>query len=147
MNVPFCIVLSSFSLAFHGNSCAVQTYPHDPNAFTQGLEYDRICNPRNLTSCKEVFWESTGIDCSQRHHVVFGKILHAVGEPLHSVQSKRLFFTGLYGRSTIRQVDVVTGKVVRQQTLPAKEFGEGLVKFGSRCVSIVGTRHRKVLLA
>ncbi|KAL3151763.1 hypothetical protein ABBQ38_012739 [Trebouxia sp. C0009 RCD-2024] len=73
----------------------VQTYPHDPNAFTQGLEYDTICNS---TSCQDIFWESTG----------------------------------LYGKSTVREVDALTGSVLRQQALPASDFGEGLVKFGSR---------------
>lgn len=72
-----------------------QIYPHDPNAFTQGLEYDKICN---ATGCQDIFWESTG----------------------------------LYGQSTIREVDVLTGTVLRQQALPARDFGEGLTKFGNR---------------
>ena len=34
------------------------TYPHDPSAFTQGLEFDKLCvTPDN---CTDVFWESTG---------------------------------------------------------------------------------------
>ena len=31
----------------------VETYPHDPNAFTQGLDYDKVDGA-------DVFWESTG---------------------------------------------------------------------------------------
>jgi len=35
----------------------VKEYPHDPNSFTQGLEYDTDCSSG---TCKPVFWESTG---------------------------------------------------------------------------------------
>ena len=31
----------------------IETYPHDPNAFTQGLDYDKVDGA-------DVFWESTG---------------------------------------------------------------------------------------
>ncbi len=34
----------------------MHTYPHDPNAFTQGLEYDTDCSDG---PCRDVFWEST----------------------------------------------------------------------------------------
>ncbi|DBA89734.1 hypothetical protein WJX79_003529 [Trebouxia sp. C0005] len=87
------IITSSLS-----NYSIIQTYPHDPNAFTQGLEYDQICDSASPASCQDVFWESTG----------------------------------LYGQSTVREVDLVSGSVLRQQALPASDFGEGLVKFGSR---------------
>ena len=47
-----------------------------------------------------------------------------------------LLIAGLYGQSTVRQVDLVSGTVLRQQALAASDFGEGLVKFGSRyCLS------------
>ena len=36
------------------------TYPHNPNAFTQGLEYEKICT--STDNCTEVLWESTGTD-------------------------------------------------------------------------------------
>ena len=31
----------------------IETYPHDPNAFTQGLDYDKVDGA-------DAFWESTG---------------------------------------------------------------------------------------
>ena len=31
----------------------IETYPHDPSAFTQGLDYDKVDGA-------DVFWESTG---------------------------------------------------------------------------------------
>ena len=43
-----------------------------------------------------------------------------------------LMFAGLYGQSTVREVDLLSGSILRQQALPASDFGEGLVKFGSR---------------
>lgn len=55
--------------------------PHDPGAFTQGLELDA-----------GVLYESTG----------------------------------LVGRSSLREVDLETGEVVRQRDLPAPTFAEGL---------------------
>jgi len=47
-----------------------------------------------------------------------------------------LVFAGLYGQSTVREVDLVSGSVLRQQALPASDFGEGLVKFGSRYLGV-----------
>lgn len=59
----------------------VKEYPHDPTAFTEGLEF------------KDGFlYESTGE----------------------------------YGKSDIRKTDLATGKVVTQQKMEAKYFGEGL---------------------
>jgi glutaminyl-peptide cyclotransferase len=62
----------------------VKTFPHDPHAFTQGLEY-----------YGGYFYESTG----------------------------RL------GQSTVRKVELETGKVIQKASLPAQEFGEGLTIF------------------
>src|ERR1700687_6010921 len=62
----------------------VKTFPHDPHAFTQGLEY-------------------------------YGRYLYES--------------TGRLGQSTLRKVDVETGKVIQKVGLPAKEFGEGLTIF------------------
>jgi glutamine cyclotransferase len=62
----------------------VKTFPHDPHAFTQGLEF-----------FGGYFYESTG---RQR-------------------------------QSTLRQVAIETGKVVRSVKLPDESFGEGLTIF------------------
>ena len=59
----------------------LESYPHDPRAFTQGL------------------------------------VLHD-GALYES--------TGLVGRSSLRQVEIATGKVLRQKDLPPPLFGEGL---------------------
>jgi glutamine cyclotransferase len=40
--------------------------------------------------------------------------------------------TGMNGRSGIRKVDLDTGRVVQQQSIPREFFGEGLAAFGPR---------------
>jgi glutamine cyclotransferase len=62
----------------------VKTFPHDPHAFTQGLEY-------------------------------YGGYLYES--------------TGRLGESTLRKVELETGKVLQKASLPAQEFGEGLTIF------------------
>ena len=80
----------------------VSRRPHDPDAFTQGLQLDR---------------------------------------------SGRLFeSTGLYGASTLRQVDPLDGRVLRQLDLPDDWFGEGLALVGEDLVQLtwkVGTATRR----
>jgi glutamine cyclotransferase len=65
----------------------VAVYPHDPNAFTQGLA---IAN---------------------------GQLYEG---------------TGLYGQSTIRKVDLATGRVEKQRPIDPKFFGEGIAILGGR---------------
>jgi len=69
----------------------VATYPHDPDAFTQGL-----------------FW-------------LDGRLYES---------------TGLIGRSTIRQVNLDDGRVLRSVDIPAGQFGEGIVNWGPQIISI-----------
>ncbi|WP_374585037.1 glutaminyl-peptide cyclotransferase [Pseudoduganella sp.] len=67
------------------------TYPHDPQAFTQGLFF------------KDGFlWESTG----------------------------------QYGASSVRKVELATGKVLLKRELPEKVFGEGIAPHGDSIVGI-----------
>jgi len=44
--------------------------------------------------------------------------------------------TGLEGRSTIREVRLEDGKVLRQVTVPPPYFGEGLAAWGDRLISL-----------
>lgn len=69
----------------------VQTYPHDPQAFTQGLIYDR-------------------------------------GELYES--------TGLRGRSSLRRVELATGKVLQINELADRYFGEGLTRWQDRLLQL-----------
>lgn len=65
----------------------VAVYPHDPNAFTQGLLFDE------------------------------GSLYEG---------------TGLYGESTLRRVELATGKVEQQIELAEQFFGEGITIVGNR---------------
>ncbi|MDM8549030.1 glutaminyl-peptide cyclotransferase [Desulfobacterales bacterium HSG2] len=69
----------------------VNTYPHDRNAFTQGLVFE-----------DGVLYESTG----------------------------------LRGRSTLRKVELETGKLFRCCKLPSQFFGEGLAVCGNRLIQL-----------
>jgi glutaminyl-peptide cyclotransferase len=69
----------------------VAVYPHDPEAFTQGLVWH-----------EGFLYESTG----------------------------------LYGRSTLRRVDLTTGAVLRSAEVPALLFGEGLARVGDRLIQL-----------
>lgn len=65
----------------------VESWPHDPEAFTQGLVY----------------------------------------------RDGRLFeSTGLVGHSGVREVELTTGRVLRQRPLPAPYFGEGIALLNGR---------------
>lgn len=66
-------------------------YPHDPRAFTQGIEY--------------------------RDGVLFEG-------------------TGLNGQSTLRKVELATGKVLQQISVPPDYFGEGITTWGQTIVQL-----------
>lgn len=69
----------------------VHVYPHDPDAFTQGL-----------------IWADG-----------------------HLYES-----TGRHGSSSVRMIDLSTGKVLRQYDLPREYFGEGLTDWGNTLVQV-----------
>jgi glutamine cyclotransferase len=69
----------------------VSTYPHDAQAFTQGLEYH-----------DGFLYEGTGLN----------------------------------GRSSIRQVELETGKVVRRQPISPAFFGEGITIWGHDLIQL-----------
>lgn len=74
----------------------LHTYPHDPNAYTQGLIF----------------------------------------EDGHLYES-----TGLYDRSSLREVDLQTGRVIHEYDLPSQYFGEGLTNWGNAIVQITWKAH------
>jgi hypothetical protein len=42
----------------------IQQLPHNASSFTQGLQYEEVCNQPSIggtTSCNEIFWESDGL--------------------------------------------------------------------------------------
>jgi glutamine cyclotransferase len=74
----------------------VHAYPHDPDAYTQGLVY------------------------------VDGHLYES---------------TGRNGKSSVRMVDLPTGRVLQQYNLPPQYFGEGLTDWDSSLVQLTWTTH------
>lgn len=50
--------------------------------------------------------------------------------------------TGLNGRSSLRMVDLNTGKVLQQHDLPSEYFGEGLTDWGSNLIQLTWQAHK-----
>jgi glutamine cyclotransferase len=74
----------------------VHTYPHDPQAFTQGLVY-----------VDGYLYESTGLN----------------------------------GHSSLRMVDIDTGRVLQEQPVASQYFAEGLTNWGSTLVQLTWQAH------
>ncbi len=74
----------------------VHVYPHDPTAFTEGLEF-----------VDGVLYEGTG----------------------------------LRGHSSLRKVDLATGKVLQEQTLAEQYFGEGVTVVGDKIYQLTWQAH------
>jgi glutaminyl-peptide cyclotransferase len=74
----------------------VRSYPHDRDAFTQGLQY-----------LDGVFYEGTGLN----------------------------------GRSSVRRVEIETGKVLQRRDVPQQHFGEGITVFKSDLIELTWQTH------
>lgn len=74
----------------------VHTYPHDSNAFTQGIIY-----------LNGHLYESTGIE----------------------------------GRSSLREEDLESGRILKYQALSSRYFGEGLTNWGNTLVQLTWQTH------
>ena len=77
-----------------GGYRVVRAYPHDPDAFTQGLV------------------------------IADGRLFEG---------------TGLNGRSSVREVELETGRVLRRRPLAPEHFGEGLTELGGRLFQLTWT--------
>lgn len=49
--------------------------------------------------------------------------------------------TGLYGHSSVREVDLQSGQVIREHDLPSQYFGEGLTNWGNTLVQLTWKSH------
>ena len=74
----------------------VHVYPHDPQAYTQGLLYEN-----------GYLYESTGLN----------------------------------GRSSLRMVDLETGRVLQKADVPQNYFAEGLASWGSSLIQLTWQSH------
>ncbi len=69
----------------------INTFPHDPNAFTQGLEFEN-----------GIMYEGTG----------------------------------LYGESSIRKIELETGKILQIYNLPERFYGEGITIYKDTLIQL-----------
>lgn len=88
--VMYVVDASSAQSEFYGYRI-VNTYPHDPNAFTQGLVYE-----------DGYLYEGTGLE----------------------------------GSSSIRKVELETGRVLQIYHLPDRYFGEGITIFDDKIIQL-----------
>jgi glutamine cyclotransferase len=89
--VAFAIAATAFLSHAADTYRVIHTFPHDPQAYTQGLLY----------------------------------------QDGHLYES-----TGLNGRSSLRMVDLETGRVLQSAPVPEKYFAEGLASWGSTLVQL-----------
>ena len=89
-------VLASLPIHAADGYRVVHTYPHDPQAYTQGL-----------------LWQDG-----------------------HLYES-----TGLEGRSSLRMVDLETGRILQSANVPSEYFAEGLASWGSTLVQLTWQSH------
>jgi len=76
------------------------------------------------------------------------RILHTYPHDPHAFTQGLVFVgghlyesTGKYGQSSLRMVDVETGRVLQEQPVDAKYFGEGLTDWGSTLVQLTWESH------
>jgi glutaminyl-peptide cyclotransferase len=53
--------------------------------------------------------------------------------------------TGLYGRSSLRRVDLQSGEVLERRALPPELFAEGLARVGDRLIQLTWQEHRAIV--
>ena len=75
----------------------IGVFPHDPNAFTQGLAID-----------DSVLYEGTG----------------------------------LYGNSSIRKINLVTGEILQSRELASEYFGEGITVYNNYLIQLTWRSHK-----
>lgn len=84
---------------------------------------------------------------TSRHTDIY-QILHVYPHDPHAFTQGVVFVdghlyesTGLNGKSSIRMVDVLTGKILQKYDLPVQYFGEGLTDWGSNLIQLTWKNH------
>lgn len=93
-------------------------------------------------------WASAGLPCRAAIPVYDFEVVHtyphdagAFTEGLFYLNGFLYESTGLEQQSTIRKVQIDTGAVVQKLVIPAQYFGEGIVNWGDRLVSLTWKSH------
>jgi len=100
----------------------IKSYPHDPQAFTQGLAYE--CG---------FLYEGTGLNGRSaliKRELKTGKLIKRERLP------SKYEGTGLNGRSALIKRELKTGKLIKRERLPSKYFGEGITPFGKKVIQL-----------
>jgi glutamine cyclotransferase len=76
---------------------------------------------------------------------VFPHDRHAFTQGLLFLDGSLYESTGLFGRSTVRRVDLASGQVEAQSRLPDELFGEGLTQVGQRLIQLTWKNHKALV--
>lgn len=88
------------------------------------------------------FWtNSLALHAAVEHFVpaIINKLSHdrqAFTQGLAIEEDQLYESTGLYGKSSLRQLDILTGKILQKHILPSEIFGEGLAVFPNQIIQI-----------
>jgi glutamine cyclotransferase len=70
---------------------------------------------------------------------------HAFTQGLVFIDGHLYESTGLYGQSSLRMVDLDTGRVLQEQPVDGKYFAEGLTSWGSTLVQLTWESHTALM--
>ena len=70
----------------------------------------------------------TGVEAACNHLLA----LHTIYAFSFALLTHTHVVVGMHGQSTVRQVELETGKVLRSKALDPSDFGEGIAKFGNK---------------
>ena len=125
----------------------IEKLPHDPGAFTQGLEYlpeGRFIEGTGMNS--RLVQNSSSSVVSQLGHMcthiplVRGTILsQSTAKKIHIRNSHAHAHALPTARPplTQREVDIATGRVLREARLEARHFGEGTTVFNGKVLGLI----------
>lgn len=66
---------------------------------------------------------------------------HAFTQGLIYLNGRLYESTGIQGRSSLREEDLETGRILRYQTVPSRYFGEGLTNWGNTLIQLTWQSH------
>lgn len=97
----------------------------------------------SLAACAQPAQTSQAAETAQEPPTQAARVVHAYPHDPHAFTQGLLWLdghlyesTGLVGRSTIREVNLEDGRVLRATDIPPGNFGEGIVNWGNEILSI-----------
>ena len=120
-------------IAFHSEQTAGANSPNcrPPRRPSKTLDCDSSCTPVKSANQKQGIYTAHVVKKWPHDERAFTQ-----GLEFHKNCKKCEYTlyesTGLYGNSTVREVNASNGESIRQKSLPKNEFGEGLTILGER---------------